>query len=88
MPPWSFHLTTNYKAKKISHPLLTTASKLQTKRIWHPAHQQKTTMTSRFFTTKEAKESKKHCRKKHFTKERPVLSKKRKPLLQPHSFDE
>ena len=46
--------------------------------------QKKRIVTSHLLTTKEAKESKKHCRKSHFTKERPVLSKGWFYKLPPH----
>ena len=38
-------------------------------------------MISHLLTTKDTKESKKHCRKSHFTKERPVLSKITKNII-------
>ena len=38
-------------------------------------------MITHLLTTKNTKESKKHCRKSHFTKERPVLSKITKKII-------
>ena len=41
---------------------------------------------SHLLTTKNTKESKKHCRKSHFTKERPVLSKITKNIVAAFHF--
>ena len=43
-------------------------------------------MASLLLTTKNAKETKKHCRKRHFTKERPVLSKITKNIVAAFHF--
>ena len=43
-------------------------------------------MISHLLTTKNTKESKKHCRKSHFTKERPVLSKITKSIVTAFDF--
>ena len=43
-------------------------------------------MISHLLTTKNTKESKKHCRKSHFTKERPVLSKITKNIVAAFHF--
>ena len=43
-------------------------------------------MISHLLTTKNTKESKKHCRKSHFTKERPVLSKITKSIVAAFDF--
>ena len=43
-------------------------------------------MISHLLTTKNTKESKKHCHKSHFTKERPVLSKITKNIVAAFHF--
>ena len=45
--------------------MLTTALKLQTKRTRHPAHKQRTTMTSHSFTTKEPCDASLECALAH-----------------------